>query len=105
LSPNRAEMNQRLAGILHRPEYARKIKEESALSRLWRQFWRWIFALFPRSSSLSPSGANTLSRVAQFFALAVALAAIAYVLRKFLPHLLRQSQAKKASKPQARVVL
>ena len=104
-SPTRAEMNERLTAILRRPEYARTVKEESALSRLWRQFAKWIASIFPRRAPLDPNSARGLSRVAQIFVLAIALAAIIYVLRKFLPHLLRQSLTKKASKPRARVVL
>jgi hypothetical protein len=101
----RAELNQRLAAILHRPEYARTPKKESALSRLWIQFWRWITSLFPQRAPLNPSAAKGVSRIAQIFVLAIALASIVYVVRKFLPRLLRSSQAKKASKPRARVVL
>jgi hypothetical protein len=101
----RTEMDQRLTAILHRPEYAHTAKEESALTRLWRQFWRWIASLFPQRAPLDPSAAKGVSQVAQIFVLAIALAAIAWVARKFLPRFVRNSQTKKASKPRARVVL
>ncbi len=102
---SKAELNERLAAVLQRPEYARTVKKESALSRLWRQFWKWISDLFPKSSALNPGGASVVSRVAQVFVLLVALAAIAYVLWKFGPRLLHKRKAKKTSKPRPRIVL
>ena len=104
-APTRAELNERLAVILHRPEYARTVKAESAVSRLWRQFWKWIAELFPKRTPLDAGSARGISRGAQIFVLAIALAAIAYVLWKFLPRLRRNSQTKKERKPRARVVL
>jgi hypothetical protein len=104
-APSKAEMNKRLAAILERPEYTRTAKEESALSRLWRQLYKWIAKLFPKRQPLNPNGARAVSRVAQIVVVLIALAAIAYVLRMFLPHLLLSRKAGKKGKPQARVVL
>ena len=104
-SPSKSELNARLAAILHRPEYAKAVKEESALSRLLRRLFKWISNLVPKRRPLDPSGASAVSKVAQIFVVVIALAGIAYVLHMFGPRFLRHRQAKKKRKPQARVVL
>jgi len=104
-SLGKTQMRERLAAILQRAEYARTVKEESALKRVLRQLFEWIARLFPKGRSLSEGGASLASRLAQIFVLGVALAAIAYALRTFAPHFLNRRKAKKTSKPEARVVL
>jgi hypothetical protein len=104
-SPEKGEMRERLAEILQRAEYARTVKEESALIRVVRQLIEWIGKLFPHRRSLSPGAANLASRMAQILVVGVALAAIAYALWMFAPRFLSRRKAKKSSKPEARVVL
>ncbi|MDQ2855591.1 MAG: DUF4129 domain-containing protein [Acidobacteriota bacterium] len=110
-APGKGEMRDRLAANLQRAEFAKPVKEESALQRVLRQVKRvlrqlveWLANLFPNGRSPGQGASNLASRVALIFVLVVALAAIAYVLRKFAPHFLR-GRKKKKSKPQARVVL
>src|SRR5256885_779469 len=43
---NKAEAGRKLAEILKRPEYARKVKQQSALARLMKQFLEWFLNLF-----------------------------------------------------------
>jgi hypothetical protein len=102
--PGKGEMRDRLAANLQRAEYAKPVKEESALQRVLRQLFEWLARLFPRGRSLGRSGNNLASRVALIFVLGVALAAIAFVVWKFAPHFLSGRKAKK-NKPEARIVL
>lgn len=104
-APGKGEMRDRLAANLQRAEYAKPVKEESALTRMLRQLFEWLGRLFPRSRSLGQGRGSMASRAALIFVLGVVLAAIAYVLWKFAPNFLRRGRAKKTSKPEARVVL
>lgn len=104
-APGKGEMRDRLAANLQRAEYAKPVKEESALTRVLRQLFEWLARLFPRRRSLGEGRGSMASRAALIFVLGVVLAAIAYVLRKFAPNFLRRGRAKKTSKPEARVVL
>jgi len=58
----------------------------------------------PKENQSTPVG-RAISRLAQIVVVLIALAAIAYVLRMFLPRFLRNRKAGKRVKPQARVVL
>jgi hypothetical protein len=104
-APDKNEMNERLAAILHRSEYARAVKEESALSRLTRRLVEWILSLFGKRRQVSPGSANIMSLLAQIFVVTIALAALAYALRMLVPRFLGRRKGKKTSKPRARVVL
>ena len=99
------EMSERLASILHRSEYARVVKEESALSRMTRRLLEWILRLFGKRRPLSPGSANTMSLLAEIFVVAIALGAIVYAFWMIAPRFLRRRKGKKTSKPRARVVL
>ena len=101
----KAELKERLATILLRPEYAPTAKRESALARLLERFAKWIAGLFPERQPLTPGRERTVSRFAQIFVLVLALAALAYVLKLLLPRLLRNSRGKKKVKAEARIVL
>lgn len=101
----KAVLKDRLARILLRPEYAHTAQAESALARLVRRIARWIASLFPERRPLTPGRERTVSRVAQVFVVVLALAALAYVVKLFLPRLLRNSRGKKKVKAEARIVL
>jgi uncharacterized protein DUF4129 len=101
----KAEESRKLAEILQRPEYARKIKQESALSRLIERFLKWIQSLIPKPKPFSPGNAGLISQIAQVFVIVLALAVLAFVLKLFLPRLLRSRRSKKKAKPRARIVL
>lgn len=102
---NKAEESRKLAEILQRPEYARKIKQESALSRLIDRFLKWLQSLIPKPKPFSPGKAGWVSQIAQVFVIVLALAVLAFVLKLFLPRLLRSRGSKKKARPRARIVL
>ncbi len=95
----------KLAEILQRPEYARKVKEESAIGRLWREFWKWLQHLIPKPKPIAPGTAGIFSKIAQVFVILLALAVLVFVARLFLPRLLHNRRAKRKVKEGARIVL
>ena len=104
--PSREQNKARLEEILRRSEYQKKAAEGGALARLWQRLMRWINSLLPQSKPLSPgSGAATISKVAQIFVMALALAVIGYVAWKLAPRFLRSRRSAKKTKREARVVL
>jgi uncharacterized protein DUF4129 len=104
-SQNKAEASRKLAEILQRPEYARKVTQESAIARLVKQFMEWFRNLFPKPKPFSPGSAGILSKIAQVIVIVIALAVLAYVVKLFLPRLLRNRRPRKKIKQQARIVL
>jgi hypothetical protein len=97
--------NERLAAILRRSEYEQQVKGASALDRLWRDIWQWLMNLLPKSAPLKPGRAGLFSMLAQVFVVLFALAAIAYVLKTFVPHILGSRKQKAKAKTQPRIVL
>ncbi|MDQ2937576.1 MAG: DUF4129 domain-containing protein [Acidobacteriota bacterium] len=102
---NKADESRKLAEILQRPEYARKIKQESALARLLNQFVKWFQSLFPKPKAVSPGTAGLFTTIAQVFVILLAIAVLAFVVKLFLPRLLRPRRSKKKAKAGARIVL
>ena len=102
---NKAENSQRLREILSRSEYARQIKEESAITRLLREFSKWFENLFPKPKGMSPGAASWFSGIAQIVVFVVALGVIIFVIRLFLPRLLRSRGRKKEAKAKARIIM
>jgi hypothetical protein len=102
---NKTEESRKLAEILQRPEYARKINQESALSRLVDRFLKWLRNLLPKPKPISSGGATVISNTAQVVVIALALGVLAFVLKLFLPRLLRSRRPKKKRKEKARIVL
>ncbi len=106
VAANKAEDGRRLREILGRAEYARKVKEESAIARLVKRFWKWVESLIPKPKIMSPGAAGWFSQIAQIVVIVLALAILAYVAKLFLPRLLRSRRPKKKKvKPQARIVM
>ncbi len=104
-SASKTEAIERLAAILRRSEYAQQDREGSAIARLWRDLVRWLLSLLPKRTPLKPGQAGLLSRLAQIFVIAIALAAIAYVLRLLAPRFLSARKQKARVKAQPRIVL
>ena len=102
---NKAAENRKLAEILQRPEYARKVKQQSALARLMDQFLKWILSLLPQPKPISPGRADVFSKIAQVFVIALAVGVLAFVAKLFLPRLLDARRPKRKSKAKARIVL
>ena len=104
---NKDEEKARLASILRRAEY-NKAAQESALARLWARFVRWLRGLFPKQERVEQGPrprVPVLTKAAEIFIIALALAAIAYVAWKFLPRFLQSRTVKRRDKGKARVVL
>ncbi|HKO98751.1 MAG TPA: DUF4129 domain-containing protein [Pyrinomonadaceae bacterium] len=108
-SPTRAndkdEANRKLKEILLRPEFTRKAKGQSALSRLMERFLEWLRSLFPEPKPVSPGRAGIFSQIAQVVVVILALGVLALVLKMFLPRLLRNRKPRKRVKQEARIVL
>ncbi len=102
---NKDDDKARLAEILRRPEYQQKAEEGSAFERLWLRFLRWLASLlrkiFPQMKPIQPGSARAISSIAQVLVVAMALAVIAYVAWKLLPHYLSSRSKKKAVKREA----
>ena len=99
------EESRKLVEILQRPEYARKIKDQSALSRLFDRLLEWLRHLIPTPKPVSAGSAMVISKTAQVFVIALALGVLAFVLKLFLPRFLRSRRPKKQRKAKARIVL
>jgi hypothetical protein len=104
-SASKTEATERLAAILRRSEYAQQSRQGSAVARLWRDLVRWLLSLLPKRTPLKPGQAGLLSKLAQIFVIAIAVAAIAYVLRLFAPRFFRARKQMARVKPQPRIVL
>jgi Domain of unknown function (DUF4129) len=99
------EEKKKLEGILQRSEYSEKREEGSALARLWQRIARWWRDLFPRQTELAPERSRTVSKLAQIFVIALALAVIVYLLWKFTPMFRRKGWIGKREAREARIVL
>ena len=99
------EEKARLNVILRRPEYSDRASQGSAFWRRWEQFKKWLRDLFPRSEPLAPGKYSWLSQIAQLVVIALALALIAFAIRKLAPWLRGQRAGFKLGKRGARVIL
>ncbi len=102
---DRAEQSKKLAEILRRPEYARKLKQETAIGRLWRQFLKWLENLIPKPKPIQPGTAGIFSKIAQVFVIVLALIVLIFVGKLFLPRLLHSRRTKRKVKAGPRIVL
>jgi hypothetical protein len=102
---SKADNSARLAEILKRPEYAHKVQQQNALTRLLERFLKWLRSLFPQPKPISPGSAGILSRIAQWFVIILALGVLVFVLKMFLPRALSYRRPKKKQKDKARIVL
>jgi hypothetical protein len=105
VSGSKEEESRKLGEILRRPEYAHQVKQQSAISRLLDDFLKWLQSWLPKPKPISPGRAGVFSKIAQVFVIALALAVLAFVLKLFLPRMLRGRRAKKKEKTKARIVL
>jgi hypothetical protein len=102
---SKAAATDKLAGILHRSEYAHQVKEGSALERLLRDFINWLKGWLPKPAPFKPGVTSYFIQVAQVLVVLLAVAVIAYVLVKLLPRLKGFRRSGKKAKPQPRIVL
>ncbi len=101
----KAEAGKKLGEILQRPEYARNLKTTPFLTRLWRDFMKWLNELLPKPPTMQPGRASLFTKFAQFFVILLALAVLAYAVKLFAPRLLQKRRPKKKSKQEPRIVL
>jgi hypothetical protein len=105
-NPDKAESSRKLAEILRRPDFVHEAAKENALQRLMKRFLEWLKNLFPKPKPMSMGGVTWLSRIVQWGVILLALGVLAYVVKLFLPRLLRnRSPKKKKTKQKARIVL
>jgi len=102
---SKAEASKKLSEILQRTEYARGLREESAISRLWHKLLKWIESFFPKPQPLAPGKAGLLTIFAQIFVVVLALAVIAYAVKLFAPRLFQKRRTRKKAKRGALIVL
>ena len=101
--------NERLKGILSRPEYATTPRGQNALSRLLLDFIRWIQNLFPKPAQGQPGHGSALTAIVQFLVIGGALLLIAYVvwllLSRFKWRGFNKGAKKISNKREPRIVL
>ncbi len=102
---NKDEARRKLKEILQRPGYGSKAKGKNAISRLLERFLKWFQNLFPKPKPLSAGRAGVLSVVAQVVVVILAIGVIAFVLKTFLPRLVRKRKVEKKVREHARIVL
>jgi hypothetical protein len=101
------EERRKLQEILQRPEFSgKKEAGETAFSRLRDRISKWLQKhLLPKPSPISSSSAGVISKTAQVFVIVLAVGVLAFVLKLFLPRMLRSRRPKKKAKAKARIVL
>ena len=102
---DKAQDSRKLAEILQRPEYTKKVEQKSALARLIEDFLKWLQGWMPKRAPISSGSASVISKTAQIFVIALAVGVLLFVLKLFLPRLLRNRKSKKKEKAKARIVL
>lgn len=102
---NKAEAKQKLESILARPEYVSGPGGQNAISRLIRDFFRWLEKWLPESPAVSPGRANITSFIVQVVVVATALLLILYVARLLFIRFRRPRKVKIRKKREARIVL
>ena len=105
------EEKQKLAQILNRPEYqAPEKKEKSALQRWWESLVKWLQSLFPAPKPIDPMQPVSVPAIPpeliQGLIVALALAAIGFVVWRFAPVFRNRRRRKKDAKDKGeRIIL
>ena len=105
LAESKEQAKSKLESILARPEYATEQRGPNALSRLIRDFIRWLQNLFPKRSPVAPGRVDFISLIAQILVIGLALAVLLYVVKILLTRFGRTRKTKKPRKKEARIVL
>jgi hypothetical protein len=105
INASKADATKKLGEILQREEYARGVKDVSALARLWRDLMKWIENLFPKPQRWAPGRASLFTTFAQVFVVVLALVVIAYTVKLFAPRMFQRRRTKKKGKRRAMIVL
>jgi hypothetical protein len=96
---------QKLESILERPEYVSTSSGPNALSKLIRDFIRWIESLMPKAEGAEPGRARLFGNVVTFIVLGIAGLLIAYVAMLLFKRFKRPARPKVRKKREARIVL
>jgi len=102
---SKEQAKSKLESILSRPEYATEQRGPNALSRLIRDFFRWLQDLFPKRRAVAPGHVDWFTLVAQILVIGLALAVLLYVVKILLTRFGRTRRTKKPKKKEARIVL
>jgi hypothetical protein len=102
---SKEQAKSKLETILARPEYAAEQRGPNAISRLLRDFIRWLQNLFPKRSPVAPGRVDFISLIAQILVIGLALAVLLYVVKILLTRFGRTRKTKKPRKKEARIVL
>ncbi len=97
--------NERLKGILARPEYATGPRGQNALNRLLQDFMRWLRNLLPKPAQVEPGQGSALTPIVQFLVVGVALLLIGYVVWLLLIRFRRSGAKRVRKKREPRIVL
>ncbi|HEX7774863.1 MAG TPA: hypothetical protein VF435_20730, partial [Pyrinomonadaceae bacterium] len=81
---SKEQAKSKLESILARPEYATEQRGPNALSRLIRDFIRWLQNLFPKRSPVQPGRMDWISLIFQILVIGLALAVLLYVVKILL---------------------
>jgi len=96
---------QKLESILERPEYASVSSGPNALTRLIRDFIRWIESLMPEAGGAEPGRARMAGNIVTVIVIGVAGLLIAYVALLMFKRFKRPARPKVRKKREARIVL
>ena len=96
---------QKLESILERPEYASVSSGPNALTKLIRDFIRWIESLMPEAEGAEPGRARLYGNVVTVIVVGVAGLLIAYVAMLLFKRFKRPARPKIRKKREARIVL
>lgn len=99
------DANNRLKGILARPEYVSTVKGPNALSRLVKDFFEWLMSLFPKPKSVEPGSAPWLAVVAKILVALAAVALAVFLIKLLLIRFKRSKKIKPRKKQEPRIVL
>ena len=102
---SKEQAKSKLESILARPEYVTQQSGPNALTRLLRDFLRWLQNLIPKRQTVDPGRADLISWIAQILVIGIALAVLAYVAKVLLARFGRTRRTKKPKKKEARIVL
>jgi hypothetical protein len=102
---SKEEAKSKLESILARPEYAAEQRGPNAITRLIRDFIRWLQNLFPKRSPVAPGRVDVISLIAQILVIGLALAVLIYVAKILLTRFKPTRRTKKPKKKEARIVL
>ena len=97
--------NNRLKGILTRPEYVSAARGPNALTRLLRDFFEWLKNLFPKPKRAEVGSMTWLGRVAQALVILAALMLVGFLLKLLFNRLKRTKRIKPRRKREPRIVL